>query len=210
VVIPFESALCYEAPVAALALLAARLAGRERDPATAHSLESSLAAIPGILDQLVPAELEAAEVTAHEFLSSTHMLVVGAGPLSSLAYKIALTVLMENVRILATPCDASEFRHGPAEALERQRPDMLFLLGTDESRAMALRTLAFCRENGARTLVYDAADLPPVHPLLTGLLLNSLTQCFVVHSALQRGILDLDDRVFMGRSVLAEDGARWP
>jgi hypothetical protein len=35
-------------------------------------------------------------------------------------------------------------------------------------------------------------------------------QWMVVHSALLRGILDLDDRVFMGRNVLSKGGARWP
>jgi fructoselysine-6-P-deglycase FrlB-like protein len=147
---------------------------------------------------------------AREFLHCTHMYVLGAGPLSALAYKVALSVLMENVRIGGTYCDACEFRHGPAEALERTKPDMMFLLGTDESRSMTLRTLDFCRRNGARILVYDAAEFGDCHPLLTPLVMNSVVQWFVVYSAILRGILDLDERVFMGRNVLAQDGAGWP
>jgi fructoselysine-6-P-deglycase FrlB-like protein len=123
---------------------------------------------------------------------------------------VALSVLMENVRIGGTYCDACEFRHGPAEALERVKPDMMFLLGTDESRSVTQRTLDFCREQGARTLVYDAAEFGDCHPLLTPLVMNSVVQWFVVYSALLRGILDLDERVFMGHNVLAEGGAVWP
>jgi len=87
---------------------------------------------------------------------------------------------------------------------------MLFLVGTDQSREMTLRALDFCRAHGARTLVYDAADYPGVNPLLTGLVLNPLIQWFEVYSAILRGILDLDERVFMGHNVLTSGGARWP
>ena len=52
----------------------------------------------------------------------------------------------------------------------------------------AERGLAFLREHGARTLVIDAADYAEVHPLLTPLVLNSLTQWFTVWSAVLRGI----------------------
>src|SRR5262249_5310088 len=133
-----------------------------------------------------------------------------AGPLAPLAYKVALTVVMENIRIGATWCDAAEFRHGPAEALERTLMDALVLLGTDYSRAMTERTLAFLREQGARTLVLDAAAFGDVHPLLTPLVMNGVTQWFAVWSAILRGIVDLDERVYMGRQLLAEGGHPWP
>ena len=210
VAIPFESAAAYELPMAALTLFACRLAEGSEIADEARAVSESLARLPAILRDAVPAEEERAKARAFEFLSTTHMYVLAAGPLSALAYKMAMSVLMENVRIGGTYCDACEFRHGPAEALERVRPDMMFLLGTDESRDLALRTLAFCRDQGARTVVYDAADYEGVHPLLTPLVMNSILQWFVVYSALLRGILDLDERVFMGHNVLAEGGAPWP
>jgi hypothetical protein len=40
--------------------------------------------------------------------------------------------------------------------------------------------------------------------------MNSVTQWLIVYSAILRGITDLDERVFMGHSVLATGGARWP
>jgi fructoselysine-6-P-deglycase FrlB-like protein len=134
--------------------------------------------------------------------------VLGAGPLAPLAYKVALTVVMENIRIGGTYCDAMEFNHGPAEALERSQMDAMVLLGTDASRTTAETTLAFLESQGARTLVFDAAAYGEIHPLLTPLLLNSLTQWFVVYSAILRGITDLDARVFMGHGVLSD--APWP
>jgi len=177
----------------------------------AAAIERSLFALPPLIEAAVRAEEDRAEARAREFLHATHMYVLGAGPLSPLAYKIALTVVMENVRIGGTYCDASEFRHGPAEALERNRPPMMFLVGTDESRPVTLQMVDFCKGRGAHALVYDAADAGgEVHPLLTSFVLNSLVQWFVVYSAILRGILDLDERVFMGHQVLGKKGARWP
>jgi fructoselysine-6-P-deglycase FrlB-like protein len=209
-VIPYESAACYEAPMVALCLYLARVSEGTPRAEEAAAMAASLAELPASLRRILAVEELRAESMAREFLHCTHMYVLGAGPLSALAYKVALSVLMENVRIGGTYCDACEFRHGPAEALERTKPDMMFLLGTDESRSMTLRTLDFCRKNGARILVYDAAEFGDCHPLLTPLVMNSVVQWFVVYSAILRGILDLDERVFMGRNVLAQDGAGWP
>ena len=79
-------------------------------------------------------------------------------PLYGLAYKFGLTVFMENMRIHSSVIETAEFRHGPAEMLDRRAPDMAVLVGTDESRAMSERVLRLAGERGARTLVFDAAD----------------------------------------------------
>jgi fructoselysine 6-phosphate deglycase len=208
--IEYGSAAIFEAPIAALLLVAAGMSEGTAAAAHAEELATALTAVP----EAVRSSLSGAEAWAEEharaFLSSRHLYVLGAGPLAPLAYKVALTVVMENIRIGGTWCDATEWRHGPAEALERSQADALMLIGTDGSRSMCERSLAFLREHGARTLVIDAADYADVHPLLTPLVLNSLTQWFTVWSAVLRGITDLDHRVFMGRHVLAEGGHRWP
>lgn len=204
--IDYRSAAIFEAPVAALVNVAAGLAGS----AEADELARALDAVPHAAREAFAIEEARAEERARAMLSSRHLYVLGTGPLAPLAYKVALTVVMENIRIGGTWCDASEFRHGPAEGLERSQADALVLLGTDESRAMSERTLAFLTEHGARTQVFDARDYPEVHPLLTPLVLNLTTQWFTVWSAVLRGIDDLDDRVFMGRHVLAQGGHRWP
>jgi fructoselysine-6-P-deglycase FrlB-like protein len=117
---------------------------------------------------------------------------------------------MENIRTHGSVIESAEFRHGPAEMLERQHPTMVFLLGTDESREMTQRSIDVAEANGAQVVVYDVADYPGLHPLLAPFVMKVPLQWMVVHSALLRGILDLDDRVFMGRNVLSKGGARWP
>src|SRR5439155_991702 len=94
---------------------------------------------------------------AHTFAESDLVYCVGAGPLYGLAYKFGLTVFMENMRIHSSVIETAEFRHGPAEMLDRQAPDMAVLVGTDESRAMSERVLRLAGERGARTLVEGGA-----------------------------------------------------
>jgi fructoselysine-6-P-deglycase FrlB-like protein len=208
--IPYGSAACYEGPLVGAIVLGAALAGADAGSGLGDELIAGLHRLPETIERVMHQEEERAEAKARAFLGSTHVFVLGAGPLSALAYKFAMSVLMENVRIAGTYSDAVEFRHGPVEALERIRPDFVALVGTDESRAVTLRTLEFCQPRSSRFLVYDAAEYGDVHPLLTPLVLNSVLQWFVVYSALLRGILDLDERVFMGHGLLAAGEASWP
>ncbi len=146
---------------------------------------------------------------AEQLRDSTLLYAVGAGPLFGLAYKFGLTVFMENMRIHGSVIESAEFRHGPAEMLDRRTADMAVLIGTDESRGMTLRTLEFARERGARVISFDAAG-HHVHPLFAPYVLKVDLQWFIVYSTLMRGIPDLDARAFMGHRVLAEGGATWP
>jgi fructoselysine-6-P-deglycase FrlB-like protein len=59
--------------------------------------------------------------------------------------------------------------------------------------------------------VFDVAAYPDLHPLLAPFVLLVPLQWFTVYSAILRGVLDLDERVFMGHRVLATGpDATWP
>lgn len=210
VVLAYDSAAIFEIPIAALLLFAVGHGGTGDRSSELERSRDSLLGLPPILRRVVGTEEERAEQRARELLRAQHIYVLGAGPLAPLAYKVALTVVMENIRIGATFCDAAEWRHGPAEALERMRATFLVLLGTDASRDVTSRTIDFCSSQGSEVLIYDAAEFGDIHPLLTPLAMNAVTQWLTVYSAILRGITDLDDRVFMGHNVLAAGGARWP
>jgi fructoselysine-6-P-deglycase FrlB-like protein len=209
VCIAYESTALYALPMAAVTLFALEWARLEGNGA-ADEIALGMQALPALIDDSYARDQERGEALARQYLPSQILYCVGAGPLYGLAYKFALTVFMENIRTHGSIIESAEFRHGPAEMLERQRPDMAFLLGTDESRALSERSLEVARTRGAATFAFDAAEYPGLHPLLAPFLLKVPLQWFVVYSALLRGIDDLDERVLMGRSVLAEGGATWP
>lgn len=210
VVIDYDSTALYILPLATVYLFAlevARLRGRD----DVQPIVDGLLALPPVLGRVYRESKARAEALAREFADSSLFYVVAAGPLYGLAYKFALTVFMENIRVHGSVIESAEFRHGPAEMLGRQRADMVFLLGTDATRPMTQRVLDLVRARGnVRTIVYDMADYPDVHPLLAPFVLLIPLQWFTVYSALLAGIHNLDERVLMGRGVLATGGATWP
>lgn len=212
-VIDYDSTALYILPLATVTLFALELArqaeGRNRDEA-----ERALAQLPELPAMLGRAYREGEAIgleRARSFLGSTAITVLASGPLYGLGYKFALTVFMENIRVAGSIIESAEFRHGPVEALERSRLDIVALLGTDASRSMTERSIASAQAGGSRVLVFDAADYEGIHPQLTPFLLLVPLQWFTVYSALLRGISDLDERVFMGHRVLAAGpDATWP
>ncbi|MEO9176585.1 MAG: SIS domain-containing protein [Gaiellales bacterium] len=208
--IAYDSPALYALPMAAVTLFALEWARLEGTSGVAEIAEG-MQRLPDLIAGSYVADRERGEALAREYLPSQILYCVGGGPLYGLAYKFALTVFMENIRTHGSIIESAEFRHGPAEMLERQRPDMAFLLGTDESRGVTERSLDVARTRGARAFVFDAASYPGLHPLLSPFVLKVPLQWFVVYSALLRGINDLDERVLMGRNLLAEGGeATWP
>lgn len=212
-VIDYDSTALYILPLAAVTLFALELA-RQTEGADRDDAERALAQLPELPAMLGGAYREgetAGLERARRFLSATQMTVLASGPLFGLGYKFALTVFMENIRVAGSIIDSAEFRHGPVEALERSRLDVVALLGTDASRAMTERAIAIAEAHGARVLTFDAADHQGLHPQLAPFLLLVPLQWFTVYSALLRGITDLDERVFMGHRVLATGpDATWP
>jgi fructoselysine-6-P-deglycase FrlB-like protein len=209
IVIDYDSTALYILPLAAVYLFAlevARLGGY----ADATAIEG-LRALPPVLGRVYRETQARAELLSAQFADSTLLYAIAAGPLYGLAYKFALTVFMENIRIHSSVIASDEFRHGPVEMLDRQRADMVFLLGTDDTRPMTQRVLDLVsgRDN-VRTIVYDVAEHADVHPLLSPFALLIPLQWFVVYSALRAGIHDLDERAFMGHGILAQGGASWP
>jgi fructoselysine-6-P-deglycase FrlB-like protein len=205
--IAYENTALWEMPLAVVTLFAAEIALAEGRP-QGQDLIDGLEALPPLLGRVSAEARDSTLPMAHEYLNSQLMYTIGAGPLHGLAYKYGLTVFMENMRVNGSFIESAEFRHGPAEMMERQRADFVVLLGTDASRALTERTLEIVKAKGGRALVFDMAGVPGVHEELAPFVLQQPLQWFAVYSSLLRGITDLDARVLMGRRVLSSSS--WP
>lgn len=209
-VIPYNSKALYILPLAVAYLFTLEVA-RLKGNNSVEPVIKSLYTLPQLLSRLYIEEETRAKRLAEEFINENIFYALGSGPLYGLAYKFGLTVFMENMRVHGSFMDATEFRHGPVEMLEHEKPAIVILLGTDESRPLVERVRNLVQASGAHTLSYDLADYPDVHPLLAPFVLMIPLQWFAVYSALLRGITDLDERVFMGRGVLSKGkGVTWP
>jgi fructoselysine-6-P-deglycase FrlB-like protein len=209
-VIPFESKALFILPLAAAYLYSlevARLGGEKE----VEAIMAGLMSLPPVLGRLYRQEEARARDLAEEFAAEDLFYTLGSGPLYGLAYKFGLTVFMENMRVHGSFIETSEFRQGPIEMLEHKRPVIVILLGTDESRSTGERVRDMVRTAGARTITFDMAEYPEIHPLLAPFVLMVPLQWFAVYSTLLRGITDLDDRVYMGRGILSKgDRVTWP
>lgn len=210
VTIDYQSKALYSLPMAAACLFVLEVARLQGNPAVEPIIESLYALPPLLKKQYIEEEARARELAA-EYAGEDLFYVLGTGPLWGLAYKFGLTVFMENMRVNGSFIDAAEFRHGPAEMLDRHKPVIVILKGTDETRPMVERVQGIVEKAGARVIVYDLADYPGVHPLLAPFALKIPLQWFAVCSTLLRGIEDLDERALMGRGIMSQgEGITWP
>jgi fructoselysine 6-phosphate deglycase len=209
--IAYDSIALYACPMLLsyqLALIIARRHGQT--VGEAREVEQALASLPEHLDHVLRTVEPAAREDAARLREASLLYVLGSGPLWGLAYKFALTVFMENLRIDGSLIDPAEFRHGPCEMLDRRQPHMVHLLGAGDTRPMDEQVLRFVRDRGATTLIYDAAALHTPHALLAPFTLLVPLESFTVYGCVERGIYDLDARIFLGKGVLGAPGAVWP
>lgn len=209
-VVAYNSKALYILPLAFAYLFSLEVA-RLKGAAGVDEIIEGLYKLPVLLSKQYVEEEAPTQKLAVQFRQERLFYTMGSGPLYGLAYKFGLTVFMENMRVNGSFMDASEFRHGPAEMLDREKPAVVLLKGTDESRPMVERVQEICETNGARVLVFDLEKYPGVHPLLAPFVLMIPLQWFAVWSSLMRGITDLDERVLMGRGIMGQGkGVTWP
>lgn len=209
-VVAYNSKALYILPLAFAYLFSLEVA-RLKGAAGMEEIIKGLYELPALLSKQYVEEEAPMRKLAEQFASEHMIYTMGSGPLYGLAYKFGLTVFMENMRVNGSFMDASEFRHGPAEMLDREKPAVVLLKGTDESRPMIERVQKICETNGARVLVFDLEEYPGVHPLLAPFVLMIPLQWFAVWSSLMRGITDLDERVLMGHGIMGKgQGVTWP
>ena len=207
-VLDYQSKAVYTAPLAIVYLLAAHIMrARGESVETAEQIMAELPRLPQKVAALIESTREQAREFAAQCADAQMLYVLGAGPLYGLAYKLSLSVVIENLWLDAAPVDAGEFYHGPIEIVSpdaaQERRVFLHLVGSDASRTVSEQAIAFCRQKGARQLVYDVKDYAAFGELFAPFALFVPTEWFIMYMAAQKNH-DVDERRYMGKI-----GARW-
>ena len=202
--VTYNSKALYSSPVFLMILLTVELCrARDEWSSDLDALEQALCALPSLLRSISEASRELADRSAAA-LSDGKLLVLAGGGSYALGHMMAFDMFGEYLKQYCAFLHYGEFRHGPLEIVRNGEPTMMFLMGNDASRPFAQATIAFGRRNGARTVVFDVAELAPrAHPMLDPLVLYPSQLWVLYELACQRG-LDLDHYHYMHVTPYAE------
>jgi fructoselysine 6-phosphate deglycase len=195
VVIDFHSKAVYISPLTIGYLLAAYLMQKRAESGEmAARLLRDVHSFPAAVEDIVRKALE----EPLDLSLAEHYYVVAEGPQYGLGYKLALSVIIENLWTNASIINTGEFYHGPIEIIHQGQPSFVSLLGEDPSRPAQERVSQFCREKGVPLLNFDVrtygtySDLMAVYPLFIA------TEVWVMRVAARLGH-DVDERRYMGK-----------
>lgn len=153
--------------------------------------------LPDVLAELVVSSEEKSKELAMKASKWSFIYTVAAGPLCPLAYKEGIITMLEFTWTHGCMLNASEFRHGPLEVVEKGVP-YVFMLGTDESRHTTERTINFVKKLTDDYIVFDYADLKcDLHPMLAPMVLFVPLEYFYYYLALGKDH-NPDDRRYYG------------
>ncbi|WP_297981847.1 SIS domain-containing protein [uncultured Methanobrevibacter sp.] len=149
----------------------------------ADEILNQLAEMPDLVEKLLEETEEDSKKLAEELKDEDGFYCLGSGVNFGLAYKLAMTMLMEGAIKHACPLYASEFRHGLIERAEKDVP-LIFLdadLEVDELTKKAIRTAK--GELEAKTIIYNLKDYADVNKLLSPFVLVIPLEWFVYYLA---------------------------
>ncbi|MDL2246708.1 SIS domain-containing protein [Methanobrevibacter sp. OttesenSCG-928-K11] len=138
--------------------------------------------LPGILENLLKSTEDDNKALAKQFKDEDIFYCLGAGPNFGLAFKLAMTMLMEGAIKHACPLFSEEFRHGLIERAEKDVP-IIFLSADLEADEITKKAIDFSNNLNAKTIVYDLKDYADVNKLLSPFILVIPLEWFVYYLA---------------------------
>ena len=145
-------------------------------------LLSELGEMPEILEKLLLTTEEDNKALAEKYKDEDIFYCLGSGPNFGLAYKLAMTMLMEGAIKHACPEYSAEFRHGLIERAEKDVP-VIFLTSDLESDEITQKAIDFCENLEAKSIIYKLVDYAEVDKLLSPFILVIPLEWFVYYLA---------------------------
>ena len=150
------------------------------------TLLKQLSEMPDILEGLLKTTEYENRLLAQEFRKEDIFYCLGSGPNFGLAYKLAMTMLMEGAIKHACPEYSAEFRHGLIERAEKDVP-IIFLKSDFESDEITQKAVDFSENLELKILMYELKDYADVDKLLSPFVLVIPLEWFVYYLAYYNG-----------------------
>jgi len=145
-----------------------------------------LKSIPDLMEKLIEDSEEENKKLAYELKDEDIFYCLGSGPNYGLAYKLAMTMLMEGALKHSCPLYSAEFRHGLIERVEKDVP-IIILDSQYPSDEITKKAIDFCENIGAKTLVFKMQDYSNINNLLSPFILVIPLEWFVFYLAHYNG-----------------------
>ena len=150
------------------------------DSGEAKKVLNDLESIPFITEELIKNTEEENRALAEKFKDENIFYCMGSGPNFGLAYKIAMTMLMEGALKHACPLYSGEFRHGLIERAEKDVP-ILFLNAGFPGDEHTNKSIEFSESIGVKTIKFEMEDYSNIHPLLSPFILIVPIEWFIYY-----------------------------
>lgn len=145
-------------------------------------LLSELIDMPEMLDRLLMLTEDDNKALAEKYASEDIFYCLGSGPNFGLAYKLAMTMLMEGAIKHACPEYSAEFRHGLIERAEKDVP-VIILRSDLESDEITQKAIDFCENLETKLILFDLKDYADVDKLLSPFIFVIPLEWFVYYLA---------------------------
>ena len=145
-------------------------------------LLAELVDMPKMLEKLLISTEDENKQLAQEFKDEDIFYCLGSGPNFGLAYKLAMTMLMEGAIKHACPEYSAEFRHGLIERAEKDVP-IIILRSDFESDEITDKAIEFSKNLELKSIVYELEDYADVDKLLSPFILVIPLEWFVYYLA---------------------------
>ncbi|MGX8694300.1 MAG: SIS domain-containing protein [Methanobrevibacter sp.] len=145
-------------------------------------LLAQLSEMPKILEKLLLLTEDENKALAEEFKDEDIFYCLGSGPNFGLAYKLAMTMLMEGAIKHACPEYSAEFRHGLIERAEKDVP-IIFLKSDFESDEITQKAIDFSENLELKSIIYNLEDYADVDKLLSPFIFVIPLEWFVYYLA---------------------------
>ena len=141
---------------------------------------NDLKKIPSITAELIKTTEEENRILAENFKDEDIFYCMGSGPNFGLAYKVAMTMLMEGALKHACPLYSGEFRHGLIERAEKDVP-IIFLEAGFPGDEPTNKSIEFAENIGVKTIKFHMEDYSDIHPLLSPFILIVPIEWFIYY-----------------------------